>query len=99
VALKDFLTKQGLKLMQDPRFMKLVQDERVMSAVMQAFQLRGRLQNEFDEQVDRIAKGVGLATRREVRELKRTIRRMQGELDRDRELPKSDVNPGAPGDD
>jgi len=99
VALKDFLTKQGLKLMQDPRFMKLVQDERFMSAVMQAFQLRGRLQSEFDEQVDRIAKGVGLATRREVRELKRTIRRMQGELDRDREPLKYEGGSDAPAED
>ena len=84
MALKDFITKQGFKLMQDPRFMKIIQDERVMKGVMQALQLRGRLQDEFDEQVDRIAKSVGLATRREIRELKRTIRRMQGELDRAR---------------
>ena len=64
--------------------MKIIQDERVMKGVMQALQLRGRMQDEFDEQVDRIAKSVGLATRREIRELKRTIRRMQGELDRSR---------------
>ena len=92
MALKDFITKQGLKLMQDPRFMKIIQDERVMKGVMQAFQLRGRLQDEFDEQVDRIAKSVGLATRREIRELKRTIRRMQGELDRSRNESPSETD-------
>ena len=81
---KSFVQKQGLKLMQDPRFTKLMQDERVMKAVMQAFQLRGKVQQSFDEEVDKVAKTLNLATKREIRELKRTMRKMEQELERTR---------------
>lgn len=82
--LKAFVTKQSMKLMQDPRVMKLMQDERVMKAMMQAFQLRGKVQQSFDERVDQLAKSLNLATKREVRELKRTMRKMEQELEKAR---------------
>jgi len=81
MALKDLLMKQGMKLMQDPRFMKLMQDERVMKTVMNAVQLRGKLQETFDQRVERVAKTLNLATQKEVRELKRTMRKMERELE------------------
>ena len=90
--LKDRVVSEVMKLAAHPTVAPLLQDERVMKGVMQAFQLRGRLQDEFDEQVDRIAKSVGLATRREIRELKRPIRRMQGELDRSRNESPSETD-------
>ena len=83
--LKDFLTKKGLELFQDPRVSKLMQDERVLKGLMRAIEVRGRLQSEFDEQVERIAKTMGLATQREVRQLKRTIRRMEGKFQKERD--------------
>ena len=73
--------KQGSKLMSDPRFMKLMQDERVMKAVMNAMQLRGKVQESFDQRVERLAKTLNLATEKEVKELKRTIRKLERELD------------------
>lgn len=73
--------KQGAKLMQDPRFMKLMQDERVMKAVMNAMQLRGRVQESFDQRAQRLAKALNLATEKEVKALERTIRRMERDLD------------------
>lgn len=84
---KDFLTKKGLELFQDPRVSKMMQDERVLKGLMRAFEVRGRLQSEFDEQVERLAKTMGLATQREVRQLKRTIRRMEGKLDKAKARP------------
>lgn len=87
MSLKSKLTKQGMKLMQDPRFMKLMQDERVMKAMMQAFQLRGRVQQGFDERVDKVAKTFNLATKRELRDLKRQLSKMERELDQARQAP------------
>lgn len=81
MALKDLLMKQGSKLLQDPRFMKLMQDERVMKAVMNAMQLRGKVQESFDQRVERLAKTLNLATEKEVKELKRNIRKLERELD------------------
>lgn len=82
--LKEKLTKQGMKWMQDPRVARLVQDERVMKAFMQLLQLRGKIQQSFDERVDRLARSLNLATKREIRELKRTMRKMEQELERQR---------------
>lgn len=78
--LKKLITKQGMKLMQDPRVMKLMQDERVMKAMMQAFQVRGKAQESFDQTVERVAKRLGLVTKAEVKELKRNMRKLETEL-------------------
>ena len=78
--LKKIISKQGMKLMQDPRFMKVMQDERVMKAMMQAFQMRGKAQENFDQAVERMAKRLGLVTKAEVRELKRSMRKLETEL-------------------
>jgi len=80
--LKSLLMSRGMKLIQDPRVSKLMQDERVMKAMMQAFQLRGKLQENYDSQVDRIAKMLNLATKAEMKELKRTLRKMEQELEK-----------------
>ena len=82
LALKDILTKKGLELMQDPRVAKLMQDERVMKTMMQAIQLRGRLQEDFDQRVDQVARSLNLAIKKELRELKRSMRKMEQDLER-----------------
>lgn len=80
--LKKRLAEQGMKLMQDPRVARLMQDERVMKAMMQAFQVRSKAQESFDETVERVAKRLGLVTKKEVRELKRHMRKLETELKR-----------------
>ncbi|MFW5875533.1 MAG: hypothetical protein ACOCXM_02230 [Myxococcota bacterium] len=80
MALKDYLNRQGMKLLQDPRVARLMQDERVMKAAVQAMQWRGRLTQRFDDRVDQVARVLNLATKREIRELKRSLRRMEQEL-------------------
>lgn len=84
MALKNLLMKQGMKLMQDPRFMKLMQDERVMKTVMNAMQLRGKIQESFDQRVERVAKALNLATQKEMKELRRTLRKVERELEEER---------------
>ena len=79
--LKSKLLKRGMKLMQDPRFMKVMQDERVLKTIMGAMQLRGKVQENLDERVERIAKKLNLATKQEIKDLRRTIRRMERELE------------------
>lgn len=77
--------------MQDPRVARLMQDERVMKAAVQALQMRGRLRQQLDDRVDQVAKALNLATKREIRELKRSLRRMEQELERARaQSPQSD---------
>lgn len=80
MSLKDLLNKEGMKLLQDPRVARLMQDERVVKAAMQAVQMRGRLQQRFDDRVDQVARSLNLATKREIRELKRGMRRLEQEL-------------------
>lgn len=84
-TLKKTLMKQGMKLMSDPRVMKLMQDERVMKAVMAAMAVPGKVQSFTKEQVEQIAKAMALATEGEVKDLKRTVRRLEEEIARMRE--------------
>ncbi len=80
--LKSKLMKQGMKLMTDPRVMKLMQDERVMKAVMAAMSMPGKVESFSKEQAEKIAKAMALATEGEVKDLKRTVRRLEEELAR-----------------
>jgi cell division FtsZ-interacting protein ZapD len=79
---KKTLMKQGMKLMSDPRVTKLMQDERVMKALMQAMSLPGKVQSFSADQMQMIAKALALATEDEVKDLKRTVRKLEEELAR-----------------
>jgi len=81
-SLKKTLMKQGMKLMSDPRVMKLMQDERVMKALMKAMSMPGKAQTFAREQVESIAKAMALATEGEVKDLQRTVRKLEEELAR-----------------
>ncbi len=81
-SIKKSLMKQGMKLMSDPRVMKLMQDERVMKAVMTAMSMPGKMQDFTQEQAERIAKAMALATEDEVKDLQRTVRKLEEEIAR-----------------
>src|ERR1700733_6791809 len=81
-SLKKNLMKQGMKLMSDPRVLKLMQDERVMKAVMQMMAVPGLVQTFSQEQVEKLVKSMALATEDEVKDLKRTVRRLEEEVAR-----------------
>jgi hypothetical protein len=82
MSLKKKVLKEGLKLMSDPRVMKLMQDERVMKAVMAAMSMPGKMQTFTQEQAEKIAKAMALATEDEVKDLRRTVRRLEEEIAR-----------------
>lgn len=77
---KSRVMKKGVELLNDPRVQKLAQDERVMKVAMQALELRGKVQDEVDQRVETVAKSLGLATKSELRDLKRTIKKLETEL-------------------
>lgn len=79
---KKALMKQGMKIMADPRVMKIMQDERVMKAVMGAMAVPGKVQSFTKEQIETIAKAMALATEGEVKDLKRTVRKLEEEIAR-----------------
>ena len=93
--LKKFLKEQGTKLIQDPRVLKMMQDERVMKAMMKGFQLKQQAQENFDQQVEAIAKKLNLATKAELRDLKRALRKMEGELEKEKAKAKPAAKPGS----
>lgn len=76
------LTEQGLKLLSDPRVTKAMQDPRVMRGVLRAMELRGKVQEGMDQTVEQLAGQLGLVTKKEVRELKRSMRKLETELKR-----------------
>lgn len=71
-----------LRVLQDPRVAKLLADPRAQQALMRVLRFRGRVQEQYDRRLERMARRLNLATAREVRELKRTIRRLEEELQR-----------------
>jgi hypothetical protein len=87
---KSRVMKKGLEILQDPRAQKVMQDERVTKVAMQAFQLRGKVQEEIDSRVETVAKSLGLVTKNEVRELKRTIKKLETEMKKQSESRKAE---------
>jgi cell division FtsZ-interacting protein ZapD len=82
MSLKKSLLEQGMKLISDPRVMKVVQDERVLKAMMQMMQVPGKVQSFTADQIERLARTLNLATEDEVKDLQRTVRRLEEELSR-----------------
>ncbi len=80
--IKKALMKQGMKLMSDPRVMKLMADERVMKAMMGAMSMPGKVESFSKEQIEKIAHAMSIATEGEVKDLQRTIRRLEEEVAR-----------------
>jgi hypothetical protein len=79
-TLKKTLMQKGMKLMSDPRVMKLMQDERVTKAVMVAMSMPGKAQTLAREQFENVAKAMALATEGEVKDLRRTVRKLEEEV-------------------
>lgn len=78
---KDTLTKRGMALLQDPRVAKVMQDPRVVKGMMQAIELRGRAQQAFDKGVEEVAQSLNLATQKEMKDLRRQLKKMERELE------------------
>lgn len=79
--IKRELLDQATRLMQDPRVSKALQHPAVMQGLVQALQVRAKVQSNLESSVQRVAKSLSLATSAEVRELRRTVRRLERELE------------------
>jgi hypothetical protein len=77
---KQLLTEQSMKLMQDPRVQKVMQDERVVKTMMRGLQMRQQVQAQVDERVETVAESLNLATKKELREIKRSMKKMERDL-------------------
>lgn len=75
--LKQEAMKQGMKLISSPKVMKLMADPRFMNAITQGFALKSRIQSEVDTRLRAMAGALNLATREDLEELQRTLRRME----------------------
>ncbi|MFO0664501.1 MAG: hypothetical protein U0174_11150 [Polyangiaceae bacterium] len=82
MSLKKSLIKQGMKMIGDPRVQKLMQDERVMKAMMQVMSVPGKVSEFSQEQVEKLARAMSLATEDEVTDLKRTVKHLEEEISR-----------------
>lgn len=80
MSIKKTLMSQGMKLMGDPRVMKLVQNEHFMQLMMGAMSVPGRVSTFAQEQTNRVAKVMDLATEQEVKDLRRTVRSLEEQL-------------------
>lgn len=79
--IKQQLMNQAFKLMQDPRVAKALQNPKVMQGVMNAVQLSTKAKQGFDSSMQRMVQGLNLATTAEVEELRKTIERLENQLD------------------
>jgi len=78
---KQKMMQEGMKLMSNPKVMKLMQDERVMKAVMGAMQLPAKISTATEQVGETVAKTLNMATAREVKDLKRTIRKLEEQVE------------------
>jgi len=81
-SFKKALLERGMKLMSDPRVVRLMQDERVMKALMAAMSVPGKAQTFARDQAELLAKAMALATEGEMKDLRRTVRRLEEEMTR-----------------
>ena len=89
-SLKRELLDRAAKLLQDPRVAKALSNPAVMQGLTQALQARAKLQSNFESGVERVAKSLRIATTAEVRELRRTVRRLERQIEATRGAQSSD---------
>ena len=61
--------------------MKAMQNPRLMQGLLGAVQFHAKVQQNLESSVQRVAKRLNLATEAELRELRRTVRRLERELE------------------
>lgn len=83
--LRKTVTTRLFKLAQSPQVMELAANPRLMGALLKLLALRGQLSTAAGTATDSLARSLGLATRDEVRELRRTVRRLEELLRQEQE--------------
>lgn len=82
MSLKEKVVAEGMKLASHPAVAPLLQDERVMKLLMTALSVPGRIEELTEEQRLNFIKLMGVASRQDVTDLKRTVRSLEEEVSR-----------------
>ncbi len=86
-----------LRWLRSPRWGRVLEDPRAREAMMRALRLRARVGSALDARIEELASRLNLATQREIRELKRSLRRLERELEAFRSTqPNQDEALGSP---
>jgi polyhydroxyalkanoate synthesis regulator phasin len=82
MSFKKKMMEQGMKLLGDPRLADFMRDERVSRMMLQALSVPGKVTSFTQDQIEKLAKSMNLATEDEVANLRRTVRRLEEEMAR-----------------
>ncbi|MEZ4375383.1 MAG: hypothetical protein AB7S68_20955 [Polyangiaceae bacterium] len=82
MGIKDTVRKKSMELMGDPRVLKLMQNEQFMKAMMTVVQVPGKVNTFTEEQTERFASMMNLATSKDLKDLKRQVKKLEGEVER-----------------
>jgi len=82
MGIKEEMMKRGMQAMSDPRVMKLMQNPQFMKLLMALMQVPGKVNTFTNEQAKLLASTLRLATAEEVKDLHRSIRRLEREITR-----------------
>lgn len=80
MSVKKAVLGQVMKLAQNPMVMEVVTSPQVMELAMKAMSLRAQASTAASGATHAVARTLNLATREEVRELRRTIRKLEEQL-------------------
>lgn len=83
--LKKTLLTQAMKLAQNPKVMEIATHPKVMEVAMKAMSARAGVTTAVHGATNTVARSLNLATRDEVKELRRTIRKLEDQLAAERE--------------
>jgi polyhydroxyalkanoate synthesis regulator phasin len=90
---KDELLKGAMKAMQSPTAQKIMSNEKVQKGFAQAFKASYEIKNELDEKKEDIARKFNLATKDDLRSMKRELdrlRRQVSKLEKERQQAEED---------
>jgi hypothetical protein len=85
MSIKDEVMKRGMQMMSDPRVAKLMQNPQFMKLMMAAIQVPGKVNSFTNEQAKVLAGALRLATAEEVKDLSRTVKKLEREVAKLRE--------------
>ena len=82
MTIKDEMMKKGMQMLGDPRVQKLMQNPQFMKVMMSVVQVPGKVNTFTNEQSERLASSLRLATAKEVKDLRRTVQKLEREVAR-----------------
>jgi len=80
MSIKDEVLKRGMQMMSDPRVAKLMQNPQFVRVMMAAIQVPGKVNTFTNEQAKVLAGALRLATAEDVKELQRSVKRVERQL-------------------